>query len=73
MKKLKLLIFGAVLLECGVVGFGLWVNACTNLVNPGARSSVLPYLGETDGAVALLFLAMAIVGLVVAIKGLKEE
>ena len=73
MKHLKQLLFGAVLLEGGILGFVGFLIAHTNLVKPGSRSSVFSGLGGTDGTVVFLFIVMAIVGLVMAVKSLIEQ
>lgn len=71
MKQMKQLIFGAVLFEGGILGFVGFLIACTQKVAPGARSTVLGCVhGAKDWAFVLGFAVMAIVGLVMAVKGL---
>ena len=73
MKHLKQLLLGAVLFEGGILGFVVLLIAHPNLVKPCSRSSVFSGLGGTDGAVVFLFIVMAIVGLVMAVKSLNER
>ncbi len=73
MKHLKQLLFGAVLLEGGILGFVGFLIAHTNLLQPGLGRSVFSGLSGADGAVVFLFVIMAITGLVVAVKSLDER
>ena len=74
MKPLKQLLFGAVLLEGGILGFVGFLIACTQKVAPGARSTVLGCVhGAKDWIFVLGFAAMAVVGLVIAVKSLSEQ
>ena len=72
MKHLKQLLLGAVLLEGGILGFVGFLIACTQKVVPGAISTVLGCVhGAKDWIFVLGFAAMAVVGLVVAVKSLN--
>lgn len=74
MKQMKRLIFGAVLLEGGILGFVGYLIACTQKAAPGASSTVLGCVhGAGDWAFVLGFAAMAIVGLVMAVKSLIAQ
>ena len=73
MKHLKQLLFGAVLLEGGILGFVGVLIAHTNLVQPSLGRSVFSGLSGTDSAVVFLFVVMAITGLVMAVKSLSQQ
>ena len=73
MKHLKQLLFGAVLLEGGILGFVGVLIAHTNLVQPSLGRSVFSGLSGADSAVVFLFVVMAITGLVMAVKSLSEQ
>ncbi len=70
---MKKMIFGTGLLLSGVVGFAGLCIAATQTVEAGSRSSVLGCLHGEDWIVLLAFAAMTIVGLVIAIRAIKEK
>ena len=65
---MKRLILGCTLLLSGVIGFVGWALASVQTVERGARSSVLGCFYGLDFIIASLFLAMAVIGLVLAIR-----
>ena len=72
---MKKLIFGSVLMLCGIIGGTGWLIARVSIVQSGAWSTVLNVfdLGRPECYVIILFYALAVVGTVVAIKALKED
>ena len=73
MKHLKQLLFGAVLLEGGILGFVGVLIAHTNHLQPSLGRSVFSGLSGADSAVVFLFVVMAITGLVMAVKSLSQQ
>ena len=69
---MKKMILGTGLLLSGVVGFAGWCIAATQTVEAGSKSSILGCLNGKDWIVLFVF-AMTIVGLVIAIRAMKEE
>lgn len=67
------IIFGSTLILSGVIGFTGWCIAGTQIVQPGARSSVLGCLRGVDWVIALLFMALFIVGLNITVNELKKK
>lgn len=65
------MLFGAL---CGTG----WLIAYSNLVQPGAWSSMLNIFpifgfGRLDGYIIIIFYAISIIGLVISLQALKEE
>ena len=74
-KDMKFLL-GAVLFEGGIIGFVGWAIACSNLVQPGARSDLFSLFGLMDlpnGLIWLGFAVMAVFGLVLCVKTLFNK
>ena len=74
-KDMKFLL-GAVLFEGGIIGFMGWAIACSNLVQPGARSSLFSLfslMGPLSSLVWLGFAVMAVFGLVLCVKTLFNK
>lgn len=69
---MKKLIFGLGLLLSGVIGFVGWSVAVTQTVQPGARSSVFGCFTGSEWLVLAVFAVMAVVGLFIAIKEVKN-
>lgn len=70
---MKKLFFGLGLLLSGVIGFAGWCIAVTQIVQPGARTSVLGCFGTEEWIVLLVFALMAAAGLIISIVGLKKD
>ena len=72
---MKKVIFGCFLMLSGIIGGSAWLLARSNLVERGAWSSMLNVFGfgSSDSYIIILFYALAIVGAVIAIMGLKKE
>ncbi len=70
---MKKMIFGTGLLLSGVIGFAGLCIAAAQTVEAGSRSSVLGCLHGEDWIVLLVFAAMTIGGLVIAIRAIKEK
>lgn len=69
---MKKLLFSLGLLISGVIGFVGWSIAVTQIVQPGARSTVLGCFYDTDWIVLALFTAMIVAGLVLSVKESKK-
>ena len=72
---MKKLIFGCILMLCGIIGGTGWLIASASIVQGGAWSTVLNVFGfgRPECYVIILFYARAVVGTVVATKALKED
>ena len=72
---MKKLIFGCTLMLCGIIGGTGWLIASASIVQGGAWSTVLNVFsfGKTEGYIIILFYVLAVVGVVVATKALKED
>lgn len=72
---MKKLIFGCVLMLCGVIGGTGWLIACASIVQDGAWSTIINVFdfGKHECYIIIFFYALAVVGTVVGIKGLREE
>lgn len=72
---MKNLIFGCVLMLCGVIGGTGWLIACASVVQPGAWSSVLHIfaLSNSECYIILFFYALAVAGAVIAAKSYKAS
>ena len=71
---MKKLIFGIALMLCGAIcGTGWLVAHCCACVEPGAWSTVMNIFGSMDGWFVILFYIISIIGVFVALKGLKED
>ena len=74
-KDMKFLL-GAVLFEGGIIGFVGWAIACSNLVQPGARSdlfSLFDLMRPLSGFIWQGFAVMAVFGLVLCVKTLFNK
>ena len=60
---------------CGIIGGTGWLIAGASIVQGGAWSTVLNVFsfGKTEGYIIILFYVLAVVGVVVATKALKED
>lgn len=65
---MKKLIFGLGLLLSGIIGFVGWSIAAALTVQPGSRSEVFGCFDKFESMVLVVFVAMAVMGLVIAIK-----
>jgi hypothetical protein len=72
---MKKLIFGCILMLCGINGGTGWLIAKASTVQGGAWSTVLNVFdfGRPECYIIILFYALAIVGAVVSTKALKED
>lgn len=72
---MKKLIFGCVLMLCGIIGGTGWLIASVSIVQGGAWSTVLNVFNfaRTECYIIILFYALSVVGTVVATKALKED
>ena len=57
----------------GVIGFAGWCIAAALTVQAGARSSIWGCLDSGEWIVLMIFAAMAVVGLIVAIHAIKDD
>lgn len=72
---MKKLFFGCMLMLTGIIGGSSWLIAESNLVQPGAWSSMLnlfPFK-SAGSVIIILFYVLAVVGGIIAIKALKED
>ena len=70
---MKKLIFGCTLILSGMIGSSAWIIAHAILVEPGAWSSITNIFGSIDGIVVILFLVIAILGAIIAMRAMKED
>ena len=70
---MKKVITGAAMLLSGVIGVVGWFIACALTVQPGARSRVWGCLNGGEWIPVVEFAALAIYGLVLALKCCKDE
>lgn len=70
---MKKVISGAAMLISGVIGFVGWFIACALTVQPGARSRVWGCLNGMEWIPVIAFTVLAVCGLVLALKGMKED
>ena len=70
---MKKVITGAAMLLSGVIGLVGWFIACALTVQPGARSRVWGCLDGLEWLPVIVFTAMAVCGLVFAVKNCKDE
>ena len=70
---MKKVIAGAAMLLSGVIGLVGWFIACALTVQLGARSRVWGCLNGGEWIPVILFTALAIYGLVLALKNCKDE
>lgn len=70
---MKKVITGAAMLLSGVIGFVGWFIACALTVQPGARSRVWGCLNGMEWIPVISFTVLAVYGLVLALKGMKED
>ena len=69
---MKRVIIGAAMLISGVIGFVGWFIACALTVQPGARSRVWGCLDGMEWVPVIIFAALAVYGLVVALRNCKD-
>lgn len=75
---MKKLIFGCCLMLSGILGASAWLVAVSNLmVAEGWYTMLNIFLsvrfGRADGYIVILFYMLAVVGAVIAIKGIKDN
>ena len=70
---MKRLILGCTLLLSGVIGVVGWAIASVQTGARGARSAVLGCFSGGDLIIMVLFLAMAVIGLALAVKELLND
>lgn len=75
---MKKLLFGCSLMLLGIIGGSSWLIAASNLVQDGAWSTLMnifPVIGFgwKEGYIIILFYAIAVAGIIIAIKGMKEK
>lgn len=72
---MKKMLFGCILMLTGIVGGSSWLIAESNLIQPGAWSSMLNLFNfkSMGSVIIILFYALAVVGGIIAIKALKED
>ena len=72
---MKKLIFGCILMLCGIIGGTGWLIASVSIVQGGAWSTVLNVFdfGRPECYIIVLFYALAVVGTVVSVKALKKD
>lgn len=72
---MKKLIFGCVLMLCGVIGGTGWLIAEASLVEKGAWSTVLNVFDfcRLECYIILLFYALSFAGAFISIKALREN
>lgn len=75
---MKKLIFGCMLMLCGILGGNAWLLAQAVRIEPGAWSSMtnmfpLIGFGRVDGYIVLFFYAVAIVGAVIAARAARSK
>lgn len=70
---MKKVVIGSAMLLSGVIGLVGWFIACALTVQPGGRSRVWGCLDGLEWAPVILFTAMAVYGLYLAIKNSKDE
>jgi len=69
---MKKVILGAAMLISGVFGLVGWFIACALTVQPGARSRVWGCLNGLEWLPVIVFVALAVYGLVIAMKNCKD-
>ena len=72
---MKKLIFGCILMLCGIIGGTGWLIASVSIVQGGAWSTILNVFDFRYGEcyIILLFYALAVLGAIVATKALRED
>lgn len=71
---MKKFLFGCCLMLVGAIcGTGILVAHCCACVEPRAWSTVWNVLSGVDGAVILMFYGIAILGMAVAVRDLREQ
>lgn len=69
---MKKVVIGAAMLLSGVIGLVGWFIACTLTVKPRGRSRVWGCLDGMEWLPVIVFAALAIYGLILALKSCKE-
>lgn len=72
---MKKLIFGCVLMLCGVIGGTGWLIAFASIVQESAWSTLMNIFdfGRPECYIIMFFYVLAIIGTIIAFKCLKEE
>ena len=72
---MKKVIFGCFLMLSGIIGGSAWLIARSNLVERGAWNGMFNIFAFDciEGYIVILFYALAIVGTVIAIRGMRKE
>lgn len=72
---MKKLFFDCMLMLTGIIGGSSWLIAESNLIQPGAWSSMFNLFNfrRLGSVIIILFYALAVVGGIIAIKALKED
>ena len=72
---MKKFIFGCTLMLIGAICGTGWLLAYSNLVQPGAWSTMLNIwaFNRLDGYVIILFYAISIFGAIIALKSIKDK
>ena len=70
--SMKKVILGATMLISGVIGLVGWFIACALTVQPGARSRVWGCLNGMEWFPVIVFVVLAVYGLVIAMKNCKD-
>ena len=68
---MKKVIFGSALMISGMIGSVGWLIAEMSIVQRGAWSDALSILGTQSGFIMLFFFVVSVIGMVIAISGLK--
>ena len=71
---MKRLMWGVSLMLCGVIcGTGWLIAHCCACVEPGAWSTVMNIFVSMDGWLIILFYVISVIGVIISLKGLKED
>lgn len=71
---MKKLIFGCTIMLIGAIcGTGWIIAYCCACVTPGAWSTVLNIFPSVDGFIAAVFYLIAVLGIVISVKSLKDD
>lgn len=70
---MKKVIIGAAMLISGVIGLVGWFIACAITVQPGAKSRVWGCLNGMEWFPVIVFTALAVYGLILALKNCEDE
>ena len=70
---MKKVIFGSALMICGMIGSVGWLIAEMSIVQRGAWSNALSVLGTPSGFIMLFYFVVSVIGMMIAITGLKGD